>query len=50
MQQKSPLLRIWELGETEHRGLIRAIISALIGVLCGIFPYIAAAQVIIGLV
>lgn len=50
MQGKSPLLRIWDLGEKEHGRLIRAIISALIGVLGGIFPYIAAAQIIIGLV
>ncbi|MGI6499954.1 MAG: ABC transporter ATP-binding protein [Anaerostipes sp.] len=50
MKQKNPLLRIWELGASQHGGLIRAIISALIGVMCGIMPYIAAAQVVIGLV
>ncbi len=50
MKQKSPLLRIWELGESEHRRLSGAIISALVGVLGGILPYIAAAQIIIGMV
>lgn len=50
MKQKSPLLRIWELGKSEHGRLSGAIISALIGVLGGVVPYIAAAQVIIGMV
>ncbi len=50
MKQKSPLLRIWELGESEHKRLSGAIISALIGVLGGVIPYIAAAQIIIGMV
>ncbi len=49
MQKQSPLLRLWELGEKEHGGLIRAILSASTGVLCGILPYVAAAQIIIGL-
>ena len=49
MQKQSPLLRLWELGEKEHGGLIRAILSASAGVLCGILPYVAAAQIIIGL-
>lgn len=50
MKQKSPLLRIWELGESEHKRLSGAIVSALIGVLGGVIPYIAAAQIIIGMV
>ena len=50
MQQKSPMLRLWELGEQYHGGLIRAVLSASIGVLCGILPYFAAAQIIIGLI
>ncbi len=49
MQTKSPWPRVWELAEKEHGGLIRAIISALIGVAGGILPYYAAAQIIIGL-
>ena len=49
MKQKSPLLRIWELGKEEHAGLIRAILSALAGVILGFVPYLAAAQIIIGL-
>ena len=50
MQQKSPMLRLWELGEQYHGGLIRAVLSASIGVPCGILPYFAAAQIIIGLI
>jgi len=50
MQTKSPWPRVWELADKEHGGLIRAIVSALIGVAGGILPYYAAAQIIIGLV
>ncbi|MEM1483480.1 ABC transporter ATP-binding protein [Oscillospiraceae bacterium PP1C4] len=50
MKQKSPLLQIWEMGASEHGRLTGAIISALIGVLGGIIPYIAAAQIIIGMI
>ncbi len=49
MQQKSPMLRLWELGDEFHGGLIRAILSASAGVLCGMLPYFAAARIIIGL-
>lgn len=49
MQKQSPMLRLWELGEKEHGGLIRAMISAAVGVLGGMIPYYAAAQIIIGL-
>ena len=49
MEKQSPFLRLWELGESEHSGLIRAIISAAAGVLCGMLPYYAAAQIIIAL-
>ena len=49
MQQQTPLLRLWELGENYHSGLSRAILSAFIGVLGGMAPYFAAAQMIIGL-
>ena len=49
MKIQSPMLRLWELGENYHRGLIQAMISAFVGVLCGMLPYFAAAQIIIGL-
>ena len=49
MQKQSPMLRLWELGKNYHGGLIKAIFSAAIGVLCGLLPYFAAAQIIIGL-
>lgn len=50
MQKQSPLLRLWELGSDCHSGLLRAILSAFIGVLCGMIPYFAAAQILIGLI
>lgn len=49
MEQKSPMLRLWELGEEEHGGLICAVILAAVGVLGGMLPYYAAAQIIIAL-
>lgn len=49
MQQKDPMLCLWELGDEFHGGLIRAILSASAGVLCGMLPYFAAARIIIGL-
>ena len=36
MEKQSPLLRLWELGKDYHGGLVGAICSASIGVLCGI--------------
>lgn len=49
MQKQSPLLRIWELGKSEHDGLIFAMVSAFLGVAFGMLPYFAAAQIIIKL-
>ncbi|MDO4324382.1 MAG: ABC transporter ATP-binding protein [Lachnospiraceae bacterium] len=49
MQKQSPMLRLWELGKDEHGGLIRSILSAFLGVLGGMLPYFAAAQIIIAL-
>ncbi len=49
MKKQSPLLRIWELGKTEHGGLIFAMGSAFLGVAFGMLPYISAAQIIVGL-
>lgn len=50
MQKKSPMLRLWELGEKEHRGLIDSIIFAIIGVIGGMIPYFAAAKIVIALI
>lgn len=50
MQAKNPLLRLWELGEKEHGGLIRAMLYAFVGVLGGMLPYYAAARIVIGLI
>ena len=49
MEKQSPFLRLWALGKSEHSGLIRAMISAAAGVLSGMLPYYAAAQIIIAL-
>ena len=49
MNEKQPLLRIWELGESRHGELIRSVIMAVIGTLSGIVPYYAAAQIIVAL-
>ena len=46
MNQQSPMLRLWELGAAQHGSLIRAILSAVAGVLCGMAPYFAAAQIL----
>ena len=44
---KSPLLCIWGWAKEEHGGLICAVFCALIGVMLGMAPYFAAAQIII---
>ena len=49
MKQQSPMLRLWELGAEQHGALLRAILSAVAGVLCGMAPYFAAARILIGL-
>lgn len=50
MENKNPMIRLWELGEKEHGRLIGAIICAVIGVVGGMLPYFAAAQIIIALI
>ena len=47
MEQQNPMQRIWELGEAEHPKLIVSILIAIVGVLCGIVPFIAGANIII---
>ena len=46
MEQQSPVKRIWELGETEHGKLITAVVLAVVGSVCGMVPYFAAAKII----
>lgn len=46
MKKQSPVQRIWELGKDEHGKLIAAVILAVIGVVCGMAPYFAAAKII----
>ena len=47
MQKQNPLLRIWGWGKDEHGSLICAVLGAFLGVVLGMLPYFAAAQVII---
>lgn len=47
MKEKSPVGRIWEMGEKEHGKLITAVILAVLGVACGMAPHFAAAKIIV---
>ena len=46
MKQQSPVGRIWELGGSEHGRLITAVVLAVVGSVCGMVPYFAAAKII----
>lgn len=46
MEQQSPVKRIWDLGEAEHGRLITAVVLAVVGAMCGMVPYFAAAKII----
>ena len=50
MKKQSPVARIWELGEREHGKLIAAVLLAVVGVVCGMVPYFAAARIIVFLI
>lgn len=47
MEKQSPVQRIWELGEAEHGRLITAVALAVVGVVCGMVHYFAAARIIV---
>ena len=49
MESKSPLYRIWTLGQAEHKKLITATALAVIGASFGIMPFFSATKVIAGL-
>ncbi len=46
MNEKSPIGRIWKLGEKEHGKLITAVFLAVVGVACGMAPYFVAAKIL----
>ncbi len=46
MKEQSPVQRIWELGREQHGSLIAAVVMAVVGVVCGLAPYFAAAKII----
>ena len=47
MKEKSPVGRIWEMGEKEHGKLIAAVVLAVFGVAFGVTPYFVAAKIIV---
>lgn len=50
MKKQSPVKRIWDLGEKEHGKLITAVILAVVGSVCGMLPYFAAAKIVVLLI
>ena len=46
MKKQSPVGRIWQLGKDEHGKLSAAVVLAVVGSVCGIVPYFAAAKII----
>ncbi len=46
MEKQNPVQRIWELGKEQHGSLITAVFMAVVGVVCGMIPYVAAARII----
>ena len=46
MEKQNPVQRIWELGKEQHGSLITAVLMAVVGVVCGMIPYVAAARII----
>lgn len=46
MEKQSPVGRIWQLGEAEHGKLITAVVLSVVGSVCGMVPYFAAAKII----
>lgn len=49
MTTKHPILRIWQLGQSQHRVLLFSILTAFCGVALGMLPYFSAASIIVGL-
>lgn len=49
MKKESPLKRLWNLAENQHKELNTAILLAIIGVVGGIIPFISAGKIIAGL-
>lgn len=46
MEKQNPIQRIWDLGKEQHGSLITAVLMAVVGVVCGMIPYVAAARII----
>lgn len=44
------MLRIWQIAEAEHGRLLLSVLLAVLGVISGIIPYVAAARIISGMI
>ncbi len=49
-QKSNPVLRIWQIAESEHGRLLLSVVLAVLGVLSGIAPYYSAAKIISGMI
>ena len=50
VKKKSPIARVWELGESGHKELKISIFLAILGVLAGVIPYVSASSVVVMLI
>lgn len=48
-KKTNPMARIWQIARPEHGRLLLSVVYAVLGVLSGIVPYVAAAKVISGI-
>lgn len=44
-KQKSPILRIWDLGEAHHGKLKESMVLSVLGIVIGVIPYYCAARI-----
>lgn len=49
-QNANPIKRIWQISAQEHGRLFLSVVYAVLGILAGILPYIAAAKIIAGII
>ncbi len=49
-QKSNPMMRIWQIAKPEHGRLLLSVVLAVLGVVSGIIPYVAAARIISGMI
>ncbi|MCR4567475.1 MAG: ABC transporter ATP-binding protein, partial [Pseudobutyrivibrio sp.] len=49
-QKSNPMGRIWEIAKPEHSRLMLSVVLAVLGVVSGVVPYVAAAKIISGII